>query len=125
MNMFAASAAGIEQEVAIDELADIGLEGGAAGAGLACDGIDLDDGFLGLPLVADGVDRAVIEIDGVDLHLLFDNAVGFDLADRLADDVARQHRGLRLRRDDDGAGLGLFVEVLGRDRFWTRPRDRS
>src|SRR5690606_16452629 len=75
--------AGIKQEVAVDELAHIAFEGRAAGAGFACDGVDFDDRFLALPFVADGVDGAVVEVDRVDLHLLFDDAVGFDLADGL------------------------------------------
>ena len=46
-----------------------------------------------------------------------DDAVGFDLVDGLRDDIARQHRCLGLRRHDDGAGLGLFVEVFRGDGF--------
>ena len=70
--------------------------------------------FLVAAPIAEGVDRAVVEIDGLDPHQLLGHAVRVDLADRRGDDIAHHHRGLGLGRHHDhavGGGLGGVVAL--------------
>ena len=104
---------------------------------LAGDGVELDHGLLVGAAIAEGVDRPVVEVDGLDPHQLLGHGVGVDLADRRGDDVADHHRGLGLGRHHDhavGGGLGQGLSVgldrvvlqigrQGRRRLFAQPVD--